>query len=275
MKKVFLLAVVSAFASSASFAGDGSADKGCNAPTGNWTEALPRSCLQSPGWLDVGAGMVVIQNVGISQQNGVGNLVTLRAYPFGRWYAPLKSLTPANNSVVEAKLSIAKDANKDAADRKAKAKQATEAFAASKASEDQAKAEGAQADAFQAEAIADKANEDVAITMQKALSDFGNNYAFLKEDDNKVDGLSYWGRHVSFFWGRSVGGFDPKAIDGDINAFGIAFDIAPEFSVVWGRAYFNQAAQAGVANSSSSGTVIGVQVNLKAFKTMRGLTGSM
>src|ERR1039457_1264671 len=235
----------------------------CTTPTGTWTEERHRDCLQDPGWFDVGAGIVVIKNAGISQQNGVGNLVTLRAYPFGRWYAPLKSLSPASNSIVEAKLSVAK-----AVADKAKA---------SGAAVDQAKTSGTDTEKTDAEkkavadkAVADKANADVAQSMQTALNDFGNNYALAE--------LDVWhnlGRRVSFFLGRSIGGFDSKAVDGDINAFGIAIDISPEFSVVWGRAYFNQPAQTGVANSSKSGAVIGVQINLKAFKAMRGLTGSL
>lgn len=236
----------------------------CTTSTSNkWAEERPSNCLQDPGWFDVGAGIVIIKNAGISQQNGVGNLVTLRAYPFGRWYAPLKSLSPASNSIVEAKLYVAKTV----AD-KAKA---------SKAAVDQAKASGTDAEKVDAEKkaaadkdAADKVNADVAQSMQTALNDFGNNYALAE--------LDVWhnlGRRVSFFLGRSVGGFDSKTVDGDINAFGIAIDISPEFSVAWGRAYFNQPAQTGVPNISKSGALIGVQINLKAFKAMRGLTGSL
>lgn len=214
----------------------------CTTSIGKWAEQRPSSCLQDPGWFDIGAGIVLIKNAGTSQQNGVGNMVSLRAYPFGRWYAPLKSQTPASTSVVEAKLIIAKTAA------------------------GQAKASGTATD----QAVADKANADVAQSMQAALNDFGNNYAL-----EELNGMQNFSRRISFFLGRSIGGFDSKAVDGDINAFGIAIDISPEFSVVWGRAYFNQMAQTGVVNSSKSGAVIGVQINLKAFKVMRGLTGSL
>lgn len=53
-------------------------------------------CLQDPGWFDVGAGVAVIPKINTQGQSGTGNLVTLRAYPFGRWYAPLKSVTQAS-----------------------------------------------------------------------------------------------------------------------------------------------------------------------------------
>jgi hypothetical protein len=237
-----LIAVSLALASTYRPAIAAESTENCTSSNGKWAEQRPSSCLQDPGWFDVGAGISIIKKAGIAQQNGVGNMVTLRAYPFGRWYAPLKSQTPASTSVVEAKLIVAKTAA------------------------DQAKASGTTTD----QAVADKANADVAQSMQAALNDFGNNYAL-----EELNGMQNFSRRISFFLGRSIGGFDSKAVDGDINAFGIAIDISPEFSVVWGRAYFNQPAQTGVANSSKSGAVIGVQINLKAFKAMRGLTGSL
>lgn len=212
----------------------------CATPSvGRWAEARPTKCLQDPGWFDVGAGIVVIENAAAPQQNAIGNMVTLRAYPFGRWYAPLKSLTSASSVQIETKLHVAQAATNKAADTKEKADKIA----------------------------ADQANSDAAQSMQTALNEFGSNYALAE--------LEFWPQmvsRVSFFLGRSVGGFDTKVVDGDINAFGIAFDVAPEFAVVWGHAYFNQT---GVANSSRSGNVIGVQINLKAFKVMRGLTGAM
>ena len=236
----------------------------CNTPSGQWAAERPRNCLQDPGWFDIGAGMVVVKNAGISQQNGVGNMVSLRAYPFGRWYAPLKPQPPTDASQTEtaAKLQLAKAASDKARISRENAKAQANASALDKAA--------AEKTADTDEVAADKANEDLARNMQTALNEFGDNYAL-----EELDGWKHWGSRVSFFLGRSVGGFDSKAVEGDINAFGISFDIAPEFSVVWGRAYFDQQAQTGVANSSRSGTVFGVQINLNAFKAMRGLTGSL
>lgn len=104
--------------------------------------------------------------------------------------------------------------------------------------------------------------------MQTALSDFGNMYTPFEVDTGTLS-------RISLFYGRSVGGFDTNLVQGDVNAFGVAFDIAPQFSVVWGRAYYNQAAQIGTAATSISNIIFGVQINLNAFKAMRGITGSM
>lgn len=276
-------------------------------------------CLKDPGWFDIGAGLVVVPNAGIAQQNGVGNLVTVRAYPFGRWYAPLKSQTPENANLVASKLASATTLSSKAQKSKqtaanaltaaakavADAKPASDLAAAGteaeqtvanntsttvdliKAADDLVKAakdakagtavikaatdaKSATDQAATDQSATDTANTDIAQSMQTALNDFGSNFAVAE-----FNGMTHLAKRVSFFLGRSVGGFDSKAVDGDINAFGIAFDISPEFSVVWGRAFFNQPSQTGVANSSKSGTAFGVQINLNAFKTMRGLTGSL
>lgn len=259
---LFAVSLTLAAISQPAFAADPTCTEGCSTPTGNWAAERPRNCLQDPGWFDIGAGVVVIKNAGISQQNGVGNMVSLRAYPFGRWYAPLKPQPPTDASQTETavKFHLAKEASEKAKNSRDKAKAIAPAL-------DKAAAEKT-ADTDQV--AADKANEDLARNMQTALNAFGDNYAL-----EELDGWKHWGSRVSFFLGRSVGGFDSKVVEGDINAFGISFDIAPEFSVVWGRAYFDLPAQTGVANSSSAGTVFGVQINLNAFKAMRGLTGSL
>jgi hypothetical protein len=290
----------------------------CTSPTGKWIEERPSICLKDPGWFDIGAGLAVIPKAGIEEQNGVGNLVTVRAYPFGRWYAPLKSQTPASTNLVASKLASANALNDkakkskqaavkaltDAAKAVAQAgpvadlakagnaadqaatndaattaelvkaandlvKAATDARATDAVTKAAANAKSATDLAATDQAAIDTANADIAQSMQTALNDFGSNFAVAE-----FNGMTHLVKRVSLFMGRSVGGFDSKAVDGDINAFGIAFDIAPEFSVVWGRAYYNQPVQTGVANSSKSGTVIGVQLNLNAFKAMRGLTGS-
>lgn len=290
----------------------------CSTAAGQWMEERPSICLKDPGWFDIGAGLVVIPKAGIEQQNGVGNLVTVRAYPFGRWYAPLKSQTPASANLVASKLASAnalKDkaksnkqaavkALKDAAKAVAQAAPVADLVTAGNAAEQAAAndavttvelvkaandllnavtdakatnavtaaATNAKSAADQAatdQAAIDTADADIAQSMQTALNDFGSNFAVAE-----FNGMTHLLKRISLFMGRSVGGFDSKAVDGDIDAFGIAFDIAPEFSVVWGRAYYNQPVQTGVANSSKSGTVVGVQLNLNAFKAMRGLTGS-
>ena len=200
----------------------------------NFTEERPQSSLKDPGWFDIGAGVVVIKNAGIAQQNGVGGMVSLRAYPFGRWYAAPIAADPSNVNKL-------------------------------------AKAASAASGVTASDTVANKeAGSNLEQAMQTVNSDLSNNYAICE-----LDTWPHLLKRVSFFLGRSVGGFDSNAVSGDINAFGIAFDIAPQFSIVYGRAYFNLPAQTGVANNTKSGNVFGVQINLNAFKTMRGITGSL
>lgn len=291
----------------------------CYTSSGKWAEQRPSSCLQDPGWFDVGAGIVVIKNAGIAQQNGVGNMVSLRAYPFGRWYAPLKAQAPEKQDAVASKVDMASAKNKVAANSRKNAAQqlanaasqakgvaalstsavvsnaenaaanstlsagelitfaeklvkevASNASASASIKQAAADAKNAADQAAIDQSAADMANTEVAQGMQSALDAFGHNFSL-----EELNAFQNFGRRISFFLGRSIGGFDKSVVDGDINAFGIAIDVSPEFALVWGRAYFNQPIQTGVANNTRSGMVLGVQLNLKAFKAMRGLTGSL
>jgi hypothetical protein len=240
-----------------------------NKGKGLYVEERNLNCLQDPGWFDVGAGIAVIRNADLQGQNGIGNMVTVRGYPFGRWYAPLKTLTPTGAGLVAAKTAIANAKQIEAAEaqqqaNKAQAKATSSGFAADK---DKADSEQAGADELKAEA--DKATTNLALSMQNALNDFGSSYAIYEDS-----GWAQFYKRIAFFYGRSVGGFDTNAVEGDINAFGITFDIAPQMSLAWGRAFYNRLPQNGVA-SSAAGTVFSIQINLNAFKTMRGLTGSL
>jgi len=212
-------------------------------------------CLQDPGWFDVGAGMAVIQNANNQGQNSVGNLVTLRAYPLGRWYAPLKSVSIGKSEILSAKAAILK-AKADLLEQKKQALKLDKNNAS------------VQNEVNNAQQEVDNAANDFAFGMQSALSDFGDMYA-VKEIEYQFL------QRFSFFFGRSIGGFDTSIVQGDINAFGMALDLAPQFSVVWGRAYYNLLPQAGDTNTSMSNNFFGIQLNLNAFKTMRNLTGSM
>lgn len=209
-----------------------------------FTEERDKATLEDPGWFDIGAGIVVVKNAGVSQQNGVGNMVSLRAYPFGRWYAPSKTISAEKLVAASAQVNKAVALQK-AADQAAGTKDAPEK----------------QSDAA-------KAATDAANAMNAALSSSGGNFALCQDDK-----INHVIKRFSFFLGRSVGGFDSNAVAGDINAYGIAFDVAPQFALVWGRAYFNLPAQTGVTSNSKSGPVFGVQINLNAFKAMRAISG--
>ncbi|GAB5606547.1 hypothetical protein [Sideroxyarcus sp. TK5] len=76
-----------------------------------------------------------------------------------------------------------------------------------------------------------------------------------------------WKHRFSIFYGRSLGNFDPTSIEGEVNAIGIGFDIAPEFAVVGGRAMFRTKGAAG----DTGRWMIGVQMNFSAFSAFRDL----
>lgn len=264
--------------------GDAGAECSVARPRPQYLEERPASQLADPGWVDVGAGMVIARRAGPSGQNGVGNMVSLRAYPWGRWYAPLKAPTPTASATLSTAVKAQQDAQKEFEDKQKKAEDKTAKAKAAKAESDKNKdatsgtatkaaedeAQSAQDDADRARQKADAAAKDVYAQMQAAASEFGNIYAVCERN-----GVTNAVNRLSFFYGRSVGGFDDKVVQGDINVFGIALDIAPQFSVVWGRAYYKQASENGGPNPSRSSNVFGIQLNLNAFKIFRNLSGSL
>jgi hypothetical protein len=261
-------------------------------PRPDHLEERPASQLADPGWVDVGAGIVVARHAGPARETGTGNMVALRAYPFGRWYAPLKSTTPDANSnaALAAAVQVQKDAQKEAEtkqetannrvaaaqDAKAKAEAADKnkaTDAAQKKTDAEAATTGAQAaqdDADKARQKADLAAKSVYAQIQAAADQFGSIYSVCERN-----GYTNLLNRVSFFYGRSVGGFDDKVVQGDINVFGIAIDIAPQFSLTWGKAFYKQVSQNNEPNPSRSSNVFGVQLNLNAFKIFRNLSGSL
>lgn len=278
-----------AIASSISFvvsAMPGTAAAECSVarPRPQYIEERPASQLDDPGWVDVGAGVVVARHAGASGQTGVGNMVSLRAYPWGRWYAPLKTAAPAATATLATAVQVQQQAQSDAetkqkiaetkvADAKAKQadanqkKDAASGTAAKQATDD---AQAAQDAADKAKQKADLAAQDIYAQMQSAANQFSSIYAVCERN-----GINNVLNRVSVFYGRSVGGFDNKVVEGDINVFGLAVDIAPQFSIVWGKAYYKQVAENGGPAASKSSNVFGVQLNLNAFKIFRGLSGSL
>ncbi len=218
----------------------------CDAPPdsnnkgGVYIEERAAVCLQDPGWLDVGVGVAVVEHAGSQKQNGIGNMVTLRAYPFGRWYAPLKTSSPEKITLIAAKAALANTK--------------------------QTEASGAPLDNTKQQDASNTAH-DLALEMQNALNEFGNSYALYEND-----GWANFYKRFSVFYGRSVGGFDVTVVQGDISAFGISFDVAPQFALSLGQAYFNQIPLPGQASANTSGLMFSMQINLNAFKMMRSLT---
>ena len=200
-------------------------------------ETLPAVCLNDPGWFDVGAGFAFIRRAGGENQDGKGILVTLRAYPFGRWYA--SSITATKETVLA----------------KAAASSSLEVSSATTAEKAQA-------------------HTDYVASVSEFLQN--NQAVFAVKEYQEGNAFESIIRRVSVFYGRSVGGFDSKAVSGDVNAVGLSFDIAPQFSLIWGRAFFDGAVPTGSSAQAPSrrANIVGVQLNLYAFKTFRDLVGS-
>lgn len=64
-----------------------------------------------------------------------------------------------------------------------------------------------------------------------------------------------------------MGNFDAPVINGAVNAIGIEFDVAPEFAVMFGAAFFQPA---GTSETRRYG-IFGVQMNFSAFEAFRNL----
>src|SRR5262249_45537575 len=155
----------------------------------------------------------------------------------------LKATTPdaATNATLAASVQAQQAAQKDAEAKQEAANTKVAAAQAATAAADTADkktaagaattaAQKAQDDADQARQRADLAAKTVYAQIQAAADQFGSIYSVCERN-----GYSNILNRVSFFYGRSVGGFDDKVVQGDINAFGIAIDVAPQFSILWGR----------------------------------------
>lgn len=155
-----------------------------------------------------------------------GIMATVKAYPCGRWYATKKKAT--ESEVVD---SITKASEKKMAATQASGGQAT-----------------------QANANAETSKSEAAQSLNGYLEQ-GELYPLIGET---------WHNRISFFYGRSMGNFDTPIINGAVNAIGIEFDVAPEFAVMFGAAFFQPA---GTSETRRYG-IFGVQMN---FNCIRGI----
>lgn len=225
-KKLVVAGLVSSLIASSAWAAE---------PVPSWKGQVGKDApsfeLANPGYFDVGGGFAYIDQANYLGQSATGWMVSIKAYPKGRWYAPRRKVDPLQ---VAQKLNSAATAQA----QPATASDGTPTVAAK-----------TMADATQ------------------ALSDYLENQ---KELFQVVAPESATGSRWSVFYGRSLGNFDNTTIKGNVDALGVAFDIAPECALVFGVAFY----QADLANGSfetKHKPIIGIQMNLNAFSALRGL----
>jgi hypothetical protein len=186
----------------------------------------------SPGYFDVGAGFTQIDTRGSTDAAASGVTVSIKAYPWGRWYAPRKQ---RSKEEVVKKSQVVADKQQKITDSKNTAEMQT-------AYEEKAKAE-----------------YDYLEAVQGVLS-------ASKELYPLQDAKLY--HRLSIFYARSPGSFNETVIKGAVNAIGIGIDIAPEFALIIGKAYYDELLPGGAAESRQH-FIFGVQMNFNAFSAFR------
>ena len=87
--------------------------------------------------------------------------------------------------------------------------------------------------------------------------------SLLNEDFYEVaDGnrMRRFARRLSIFYGTSVNEFDGGGLDSQVNAVGLAFDVAPQMAIAVGYGFYD------VDNEVDNGWIASVSLNLAAFR---------
>lgn len=215
--------------------------------------------LAYPGYLDVGAGYTVIPYGAPKSQDIGGFTATIKAYPGGRWYAPVKPKTEEQKAeaINKAAEAIVAKAKANAIQKEADVAKATN-----------------EADATQKETDAGEAKNDATaksneyLLALKAIADtsIGAELYQIKE--------SSFAKRVFIFYGRSIGGYG-SAVNGEVDAIGLGYDVTPEFALIAGQARYSVDIPAVGTTAASTdthdGLMMGVQLNLNAFQLFRAL----
>lgn len=178
---------------------------------------------EPPGFFDIGAGFAQIDTAGTTHAAASGMLVTVKAYPMGRWYAPRKQ-TSKNDTQDKLQKMLKKQSN-----------------AAVK-------------------------NSEQAAAEYEYLEAVRNSLEPSKEFYPLHD--AHWIHRFSVFYGRSPGNFNETSVKGAVNAIGIGYDIAPEFALFFGKAYYDELLPSGTTESRQH-NIFGVQMNFNAFSAFK------
>jgi len=197
----------------------------------------PKDELAYPGTLDISAGWAVIPKANSSNQDASGYLVTIKAYPFGRWYAPLKPKAPQ-----EAAKKILGAVQQQSGEAAAAAKNGV-------------------------------AISSTTPPNQQSLQDITDALTKLNSTElYQIQEANGWNR-VSIFYGRSLGTFDSQAAPTIVNAIGFQVDITPDVSAMAGYTFYTNSAQ-NIAFTPKNRWIFGIQFNLNAISTFRNIGNS-
>jgi hypothetical protein len=300
---------------------------GCIQPT-----LRPRNLdeLQPPGFIDVGAGYAVAFDTrATSNDDADGLLISLKAYPFGRWYAKPRSnssqaLANASRVLIEKKLeqgpaaemSSVTEARRHVAMALSKLRDQTvtdlegrirdckqcvtrastqlraipdgnqawlenvlEDLETADAALDDSQEGASAASLASAEQVledrrAELARAEAEITraiarLGEAQGDLLNEEFYEVQTDPEGDStLSRIARRFSVFYGTSVNDFGGGGLESNVNAVGLAFDVAPQLSILVGYGFYQVDTGGGV--DTDGGLVASVSLNLNAFRWMFG-----
>jgi hypothetical protein len=193
---------------------------------------------EPPGFFDVGAGFAQIDTAGKTDATASGILVTVKAYPLGRWYARKKQASIKDT--LEKQLTMLKEQMK----------------ALNNASEKSAEKPKTTTEKVSSDVVKTNAEYAYLEAVRDSLEVSKEFYPLQKEE---------WFHRISVFYGRSPGNFNEASIKGPVNAIGISYDIAPEFSLFFGKAYYDELLPGGTTESRQH-NIFGVQMNFNAFE---------
>ncbi len=215
-------------------------------------ERVPLSELEYPGYLDMGVGFAVAFNTRNGDNNDAsGTLVSVKAYPAGRWYAKRKSEGARQLSLASAKMV------EEAVEKKNPPPADDSATRIVTGAPPQPVDDGPSKTADVADYIDEliKSRDDV-------LADGA--YYIVEDRDS-------WKHRVSFFYGVSVGNFSGGGLDSAANVVGIGYDFAPQLAFLLGWAFYD-VEENGVTDTDS-GLLFGVSLNLNAFRSLTSAVG--
>ncbi len=248
----------------------------------------PASELAHLGYLDVGAGYAVIPRGAPNAQDIGGFTATIKAYPAGRWYAPLKSTTSTERTAAMVKTTVDYIEKRQQKEAEIKVLQDLEAKLAADATATPAdKADvknGLKTKIAELELITP--NTSQSKTTEALMSAINGTDLYQvgdctqEQEQGKIKDRAICSflkptlRRFFVFYGHSIGGYG-DAVNGEVNSVGIGYDITPEFALIAGRARYSLTTPAIGAVPAGEDTkdalLLGVQVNLNAFNLFRNL----
>jgi len=231
----------------------------------------PYKDVVEPGFFDVGAGFGVVKNTRPGDNNDAsGVIVSLKAYPGGRWYGAPKDVEKdglserdRNDIVV---LLTDSDANRINALKNSNAdvmlaKTRLEALLKDRKIRISVPVTMALTKAIQPNKMDDADRKLLLKEAERKPSDSGK-WRIIQERDSALN-------RISAFYGVSAGNIDNGGIDSTVNVFGVGFDITPDFALLLGRAFFE------ADNETDDAWFFGVSLNLYAFRDLISRAGDL